>query len=259
MSLVIATRAELIKSKRSAAFWLSFIGSSFIPVIFFLIYTLKPERNYGRLAMAPWQLHLAEGWQSFSAFLLPMFVILTCSLIPQLEYKNNTWKQVFASPLSIGEIFFSKYVAIIAMILFLFVMFNIFMLLAGVLPNLIYPKYAFLHKPVDWANLWRMNLKSFVSLLAIISIQYWLSLRFRNFIVPIGIGLALLVSSMILMPWEHITKVPYAFPYLTFRNLALQKGSGSDLFYNHEINSLIYFVFFTLLAFADMRFRKERG
>jgi hypothetical protein len=28
---------------------------------------------------------------------------------------------------------------------------------------------------------------------------------------------------------------------------------------NHELNAMAYFIFFTLLAFLDMRFRKERG
>lgn len=259
MSLVIATRAELIKNKRSAAFWLCFIGSAFIPFIFFLTYTLRPDLNYARLAAEPWQEHLGKGWQNFSAFLLPMFVILTCSLIPQVEYKNNTWKQVFASPLSIGDIFFSKYLSIIAMVFFLFVMFNVFMLLAGVSADLIHPKYSFLEKAVDWKGLIKMNFKSFISLLAIISIQYWLSLRFRNFIVPIGVGLALLVSALILLPWEHINKVPYAFPFLSFTGSVGPAAAKPGLLASHEIYSIIYFLVFTLLAFADLRFRKERG
>lgn len=254
MSLVIATRAELIKNKRSAAFWLCLIGSAFIPVIFFLGYIIRPDLNYQRLAAEPWQAHFGRGWQNFSAFLLPMFVILTCSLIPQVEYKNNTWKQVFASPLSIGDIFFSKYLSIIAMVFFLFVMFNIFMLLAGVSANLFYSKYTFLHKAVDWSALIRLNIRSFISLLAIISIQYWLSLRFRNFIVPIGIGLCLLVTALILIQWEHINKVPYAFSLLSF------SGAGNTGFLaKHEVYSIFYFLVFSLLAFADMRFRKERG
>jgi len=104
-----------------------------------------------------------------------------------------------------------------------------------------------------------MNFKSFISLLAIISIQYWLSLRFRNFIVPIGIGLGLLVSALILMPWEHINKVPYAFPLLSFAGSGGPEAAKSGLLASHEIYSILYFLVFTLLGFADMRFRKERG
>src|SRR5690606_37759052 len=99
---------------------------------------------YARFESNPWDLHFVQGYQAFSAFLLPMFVILICSLIPQIEFKNNTWKQVFASPQSTGNVFFSKFASILMMIVFLFIMFNVLMVLAGVISNLIYPKYTFL-------------------------------------------------------------------------------------------------------------------
>ncbi len=260
MSFLISTKAEIIKTKRSASFWLCLIGSAVIPLIFFLTYILKPERNYARMEHMPWEVHFSQGWQGFNAFLLPMFVILVCSLIPQIEYKNNAWKQVFSSPQTIGNIFFSKYLTIILMILFLFLMFNIFMILGAVIPNLAYSKFTFLSKPIDWTYLFRLNVKTFVSLLAIISFQYWLSLRFRNFIVPISIGLGLLVAALIIIQfrWEHIYKVPYAFPMLTVMQIDTNGVKGS-LLLNHEWNSIGYCIFFSVMAFLDMRFRKERG
>jgi len=260
MSFIVSTKAELIKTRRSASFWLSLIGSGVIPLIFFLMYVIEPK-NADRYQVKPWELHFTQGWQAFAAFLLPMFVILICSLIPQIEYKNNTWKQVFASPQSVGNIFFSKYLSIIIMILFLFLMFNVFMILSGAVPNIFYSKYAFLKSSIDWGALLKLNFKTFVSLLGIISIQYWIGLRFRNFIVPIGIGLGLLVCSMILLQWAHVDKVPYAFPLRTFMTSVSKDKSelAGPLLQNHELNSIGYFIFFSVLAFLDMRFRKERG
>jgi hypothetical protein len=260
MSFIISTKAELIKTKRSASFWLSLLGSAVIPIIFFLMYTIEPK-NAERYQIKPWEIHFTQGWQAFAAFLLPMFVILICSLIPQIEYKNNTWKQVFASPQSVGNIFFAKYLSIVIMILFLFLMFNIFMIVSGIVPNLFNDKYAFLKNSIDWGALLKLNFKTFVALLGIISIQYWLGLRFKNFIVPIGIGLALLVSSLIIVEWKHADKVPYAFPLKTFIS-SMSKDQAEltgPLLKNHELNSIAYFVFFSVVAFLDMRFRKERG
>lgn len=253
MNLTISIRAEIIKTKRSASFWLSILGAAVIPVLFLLAYFIEPARGYTQT----WDKHLLDGWQVFNAFLLPMFIILICSLIPQIEFKNNAWKQVFASPQSIGTIFFSKFLTILIMVVFLLLAFNILLILAAIVPNLFYSKYRFLSHSIDFIQVLRMNVKTFVSLLAIISFQYWLSLRFKNFIVPIGIGLALLVISLLLYEfhWRHIYKVPYAFPVLTMD--AIQ----DPLFKmeNHEWNALGYFAFFTTLAFLDMRFRKERG
>ena len=258
MSYTISLQTEILKTKRSAAFWVCLLGSGFIPAIFTLMYSLRPDKFVSQFKVQPWESHFISGWQAFSAFLLPMFVILVCSMIPQIEYKNNTWKQVFASPQSIGNIFFSKLSTILLMILFLFVMFNVFMIGGALLANLIHKEYPFFSHGAQWDLILKMNLKSFISLLGIISIQYWLSLRVKNFIVPIAIGLALLITAMIILQWEHISKVPYAFPFLTFSSIA-KGGVKKILFQNHEMNSIGYFAFFTMLAFLDMRYRKERG
>ena len=253
MNLIISIKAEIIKTKRSASFWLSLLGAGVIPMIFFLAYIIEPQNGYSHT----WDIHFLQGWQVSNAFLLPMFIILICSLIPQIEYKNNAWKQVFASPQTIGNIFFSKYLTILIMVLFLFLAFNILLILSAIVPNLFYSKFTFISRSIDWAQVIRMNVKTFISLMAIISFQYWLSLRFRNFIVPIGIGLGLLVTALILyqLQWKHISKVPYAFPVLTMERI---QGTKFKL-ENHELNSIGYFIFFTVLAFLDMRYRKERG
>jgi lantibiotic transport system permease protein len=256
MSFPISLRAEILKTRRSAAFWLSVIGAAFIPAIFFLMYFFKPEVFAQKVDNQPWETHFTNGWQALSIFMLPMFIILTCSLILQLEYKNNTWKQVFASPQSLGNIFFSKFMTIHGMIFFCFFLFNLFMIVSAVAVNTFNKSYHFLDHSINWSFLLRLNFKTYVSILGISAIQYWLSLRFKNFIAPIGIGLALLIASLILSQWEHIYKIPYAHPLLTFLSI---KKHETSLLANHEWNSMGYFIAFTGLAFADMKYRKERG
>lgn len=256
MSFITSVRAESIKVKRSSAFWLSLLGAGFIPFIFLLMYYFRSEVFIPRLANDPWRNHILHGWQALSAFLLPMFVILTCSLITQIEFKNNTWKQVYTSPQTTGNIFFSKLFVIHCMILFCFLLFNIFLLGSGILTNLFNKKYAFFSSHLDWEMLLRMNFKSYISIVGISAIQYWLSLRFKNFIASIGIGLALLITALILMDWEHIYKVPHAFPLLTFDAVFKKRHL---LIENHEWNSMAYFIAFTGLAFLDTKYRKERG
>jgi len=256
MSFAISLRVEVIKTKRSAAFWLSVIGAAFVPAIFFLMYFFRPEVFTVQLKNNSWENHFMTGWQALSAFMLPMFVILTCSLISQIEFKNNTWKQVFASPQTLGNIFFSKFLTIQLMILFCFLLFDLCMITCAVVVNLLNKNYQFLHQPLGWAFLLKLSFKTYVSTLGISAIQYWLSLRLKNFIAPIGIGLALLVTALILLRWEHIYKVPYAHPILTLQEI---KKKNAPFLTNHEWNSIGYFICFIALAFADMKFRKERG
>lgn len=257
MSLFISLRTELIKTRRSAAMWLAITGAVLIPVIYFLFYTIKPAKAVEQLGSAPWEYHFLQGWQAFAGFLLPMFIILICSLVPQIEYKNNTWKQVYASPQSLGDIYFSKYIAIIIMVLLLFVTFNVLMIILAYVPNMFHAQLPFFKSAIPVFKLLMLSVHTFVSLLAIIALQYWLSLRFRNFITPIGIGLGLLVATMVAMGWRHIDKLPYAYPFLTLNKYVQAKSETT--FFRHELYSVLYFVFFTFTGFWDLKTRKERG
>ena len=157
MSFAISLRVEVIKTKRSAAFWLSVIGAAFVPAIFFLMYFFRPEVFTVQLKNNSWENHFMTGWQALSAFMLPMFVILTCSLISQIEFKNNTWKQVFASPQTLGNIFFSKFLTIQLMILFCFLLFDLCMITCAVVVNLLNKNYQFLHQPLGWTFLLKLS------------------------------------------------------------------------------------------------------
>jgi len=257
MSFIISTQAELLKTKGTASFWLCIIGAAFIPTLLFIALFTDPD-TAKNLANDPWTKFFKMGWQILSVFLLPMYIILVSTLITQIEFKNNTWKQVFATPQSLGNIFFSKFLTIHLMILFCFLLFNIFMILAAITGNAINPKFTFLDRSIDWEMLLKLNFKTYISLLGISAIQYCLSLRFKNFIAPVGMGLALVIVSVIAMNyhWEYIHKFPYAFPALTFDSV---QKPGRPFFENHEWNSIGYFVFFILIGFLDMKMRKEKG
>lgn len=260
MSFIVATQSELLKTKRSSAFWLSVISASLIPFVFFLVYYFKVPN----LGNDPWQAHFTTSWQILNAFLFPMYIVLICTLIPQIEYKNNTWKQVFSAPQSFGTIYFSKFLTIHLMVFFLYLLFNVLMIFVALLVNALNAKFTFFHHSIDWPALLKLNFKTYVSILGISAIQYWLSLRFKNFIAPMGIGLALVIAALVAngFRWEHIDKIPYAYPVRTLQHLFLPRGANipkRPFLENHEWNSIGYFVVFTVLAFLDMRFRKAKG
>ncbi len=257
MSVIISTQAELLKTKRTAAFWLTFAGACFIPLMFFIALFTGNDASRAGLLKDPWGRLFNLSFQMLSG-LVPMFIILLSTLIIQIEYRNNTWKQVFATPQSVASIFFSKFITIHLMIVCCFLLFNVFLILAGVFGNLLDAKLTFLHRSIDWEMVLRRNIKTYVSILGISAIQFWLSLRFKNFIVPIGIGLALVIGAIIALnlQWKHIYKYPFAFPMLTFD---FSQKLNRPYLENHELNSIGYFIAFVVLGFFDLKWRKEKG
>lgn len=258
MNLVASYQSELLKTKRTSSFWLSLFGAGFIPALFLLAYLLKPDGAANNLKAAPWNVHFFMGWKALSSFLLPMFVVLLCALVPQIEFKNNSWKQVYASPQSYGQIYFSKLLAIHTMLLFFFVAYNIFMLLTGVTAALVHDQLTFLQHGFEVKKLLLLNAKVYISTLGIAAIQYWLSLRFKNFVVPVGIGLGLLIAATVASAfgWEHIYKIPFAHPGLTLTWINQPAEYGLQ---PHEWNALGCFLFFTVVSFLDTKYRKEKG
>jgi lantibiotic transport system permease protein len=259
MSLLISTRSELLKTKRTYSFWFTIIGAFFIPLMLSIGISSGDDSAQAAMTNDPWTEYLGMGWQLACIFLLPIYTILVSALLINIEHRNNTWKQVFASPQSMGNIFFSKLLTIQVMILFCFLLLNVFMIMIAVIANLANPKFNFLHQPINWQLILYMNFKAWIATLGISAIQYWLSLRFKNFIAPLGIGLALFIVAVVVIinKWEHVYKYPYALPALSFD--AVFKMKHRPFLENHEWNSIGYFVFFILVGFWDMKTRKEKG
>src|SRR4030095_6021798 len=99
MSFFLSLQSELLKTKRTPAVWISIIGAVLIPGFLFFIYLIKADEIMEYLK-SPWEVHIGMGWKSAGFLFFPMFTILICALVPQIEYRNNTWKQVYALPQS---------------------------------------------------------------------------------------------------------------------------------------------------------------
>ena len=256
MSLIQATKSELLKTKRTASFWLSIIGAAFIPITLFIV-LLTDNDAEKNLAKNPWGLYMTLGWQLLTVVLLPVYIILLTTLITQIEVKNNTLKQVFASPQSFATIYFSKYISIQILIIGCYLVFNILLISSALLVNLFNSNFTFLAKDIDWKTLLQLNTRTYLSILGISAIQYSLSQRFKNFIVPVGVGLVLFVGSIVAMNyhWKYIKRYPYSFPSLTFDAIE-QPGIKNG---HPELYSIGCFLIFITVGYLEMKFRKDKG
>jgi len=169
MSLLflLNTKAEFIKCKNTAAVWLTVTGAAFIPVINVFKCLARPDYFIPKLRPDPWNVFLEYNWQIAAFFLLIMHVILVTSLVVQIEYRNGTWKQVYSSPRSYADIFFSKFITVHVLIVACFVLFNLFIIVCGYSIALIQDQYPFFFHPVPWMEMVSISIKMYASVLAI--------------------------------------------------------------------------------------------
>lgn len=253
-TFLVNTKTELWKCRKTAAYWITIIGSAFIPLFFMLAYTLNPKDFLVDLGDQHWEKHIKMNWQSAAALYFPFYVIMVTSLVVQIEYRNNTWKQVYASPRSYADIFFSKFCIVHLLILSSLLLFNLFVVGGAFIANTFRSQYAFFDQSIPWESIWSFAGRQYIAILGMTSIQYWISLRIKNYIAPLGIGLGLIIIGLILLQSSKDIYYPYAYSAVTFF-----KNKQSNGLMNHEVYSLIWFAVVLLLAFYDTSRRKERG
>lgn len=247
MNYINSLRSEWLKTKGSTAFWLCLAGGLFIPVIYFIAALVEWEAFGGTNF---WVGLFGKAWVNMASFLLPMGVILASSLITQMEFKNNTWKQVHASPQSYLTIFSAKFTVIMLMTGLFFLYFSVGLIAAVLGANAIIGTGEINESFPFWEIL-KITAKFFLMSLPILGFQFLLSLKFKNFLVSVGIGLLGVIGTLIGMSWEHLYVSPYS--YLTMLAVPIPRDFSIIQY------GLIYFAILMTGGFFLYRYKREKG
>ena len=256
MNFIHSFRAEWLKKKRSLSAWLIVAGAFFTPLIV-LIARLVHYKSLPAINAAGdfWESLWRSSWESMSIFLLPMIVILSASLVTQLEYKNNTWKQLHTTPQTFTTIYFAKLSVIIIMIAEFFILFNIGIYLSGIIPGMFIKGVPFPNKNIPYTFFFTENVKYFIECLPIISLQYLVSLLFKNFLVPVGVGIALWILSIAVISWQYGYFIPYT--YDTLHYLRNEGKFRQDI--QIDLYALFYFLLFLSTGYILYLKKSEKG
>lgn len=251
--LLISYINEFRKSKKSAAFWLSLLAPLMLVGIFFLAYYFEYKHFIPKPGNNPWIQFVKYNIQNTAFMLLPFFIILITVLISQIEHKNNMFKQLFILPVSKSAIHFGKISFVISLLLLTMFYFIAILFICGYLLGILRSELRFLEFSPDYYDIISITTKLFISSLGILVIQYWLSIRFKNMIIPLGIGLSMYIASMIMMQgWEKIIYIPYAYTGLSVIEHKTI-GKGLKGISNIYVFSLIYFTIGAILSYFDIR------
>jgi lantibiotic transport system permease protein len=251
MSLALSFRSETLKIKRTLAVYVCVLASAFGP---FMRFVENINIKGRQIKTEPWIQHFMEGRQALNIALLPMYVILVSTLLLQIEYRDKTWKQVLSSPQRMINIFFAKYLTLQLMILLFIVSYNFFLVLAAFGTEMMHPELY--SGEMDYYKLLLVNTQTWILILGVSAIQFFLALRFKNFIGPLAIGLAGWFSAP-MMIFEFKTDMvqynPYAFTIFTVTSNNLKSLS------TYQWYSVITAVLFLTLSFWELNKRKVRS
>lgn len=258
-SFVRAFRCEWLKRKRSFASTLVIGGSLFTPAIIIAVRLLH-HRGLAAIYAMPrfWPELWRSSWESMAIFFLPLGAILATSLIVQIEFKGNAWKQVHALPLSAAVIFLAKLAVILIVMVKFLALFNAGVFLAGVVPYGVVPGVPKPRGTFFALPLLRENALYFVDALPIVAAQYLMALRSPNVLVPIGVGFMAWVAALASISSGYAIWWPYAYTTIHY---VQDKPKGAHLAAFTQLHWLAAASFIALTAIGYVLFvtKKEKG
>jgi lantibiotic transport system permease protein len=252
MKLLTALSSEILKTKRTASFYFTILGAAPIPAIF-LLNILTGGADLGAIRKDPLNSMFELGMERTGLVFFPVFVILVCTLLPQIEYRNNTWKQVLISPQPKHNVFIAKFVNVNLLIILFLIANLVFMSVPVVVTHFFDPTLNLLNQPFDGTKLLVQTANAYITMLAMCAFQFWLGLKFRNFIIPIAVGMGLWFTGM-MMSFEFQSDMVEFFPYSfqTFPYITKFQPKMTQVAWT----SVGYATLFLLLGFLDFRRRR---
>lgn len=258
ISFIHSFQSEWLKTKRSLALWIVIIGGFFTPAIVTVARIIQYRTLPSIYASDDfWKLLWQNSWESMALFLLPLGAILTTSLITQIEYRNNTWKQLHTLPLNLTTIFFSKLFLVLVIMLGFFVLFNIGIYLSALIPYWVIGGVPYPEAPIPFQYFLEQDLKYFVDCLPIVAFQYLLSLKYRHFLVPVGTGFILWVGALASLSWKYGYIIPYTYCMFTYLQGGVVNKAVTPTI-NIHLLACVYFVSITLVSYLLYMTKKER-
>ncbi|MEE9406687.1 MAG: ABC transporter permease [Polaribacter sp.] len=242
---------EFIKLKRTFAFWLTIISAFLFPILFFIVYFFKHETLAPKVGTNPWEKFMTMQIENSIPFFIPMFIVLITSLIMQIEHKSLGIKYLFALPIPKWSVYYGKLTIVLFAIITTYIYYYVIILLSGALLGAIHSDLKFLAFTPNHLKYIEIIYTSFIASLGIIGIQFWASFRFKNFIIPLGIGMFLTMIGIVISQAPQSIYFPYSFSVLsvTFgEKMPLTFGMSSVTVY-----SLSCFVITAVLGYLDIK------
>jgi lantibiotic transport system permease protein len=259
MTFINSFQSEWLKKKRSLASWLVLVGAFFTPLLV-LISRIKNASKLSAVYASDdfWTKLWFQSWESMAVFLLPVGIILATGLITQIEYKNNTWKQLHTTPQGFTTIFFAKFLVILIMLIEVFVLFNVGIYLSAVIPSMLFSNIPYPAAPIPFGAFWYSDVNFFLDCLPVLALQYLISLQFKNFLVPVGTGFAIWFLGVGMLGWEYSYVLPYIHGAIDYFSSSGQFGSRS-IPVKIQLLAVAYFVVIMIAGYVLYVTKKEKG
>lgn len=251
-------RQEFYKIKSTLAFRSSWILPLLINLLIVTIFIVKAEEFIKLNSPNIWYRYMEFIMGVMGSLVLPMYLVFLTFSINDIEHKADTWKNLFSYPFEKRQVFISKWFSAVLVFGIFMLSFFTFTYLGGNVLAIVNPKLGFQNHEMGFMMI-QLFSKMFLASIALLSIQFFFSMLWSDFMKSMGIGLLLTIASMIAMNWEYIYVSPYAQPMYSIIYL-FKEGSNQVINFTSKeiVVGLSTSVAFIILSYQLMKKRSVR-
>jgi hypothetical protein len=208
-------------------FWSAVLLPLLICLLLFIGFFNKSDQLASTPGMLLWLQFAGAILGVMGSLLLPMLIVFIAYSVNNIEHKAETWKTLFSLPISKWSVYAAKYVYAFFLIVLCLMLFVLFTLGLGNFLSVLKPALKFSEYHME-STLALIYFKLLLSSLGILSIQFLLSLLFRDFLKPMGIGFTATIAGVIMASagWKYAYLFPYSHPMLTIKSILPDHRDG---------------------------------
>ena len=208
LALYRALSAELLKTKRTLAFWLTLLAP--LPIILLALINFMQDYEWlKREELWPTLIH--NVFVLWNLLLQPLFITLETGLLNALEHNNKMWKQLYALPVPRWTVYASKQIVALGLIGLSNLVLAAMMVSVGLLLRVLRPHLSF-SAPIPWTPLAQSAALGYLAACLILSLHLWVSARWPSFVAAMGAGIVTTVAGVIVINSDWAQVYPWTLP-----------------------------------------------
>lgn len=231
-------QADYLKYRKSLVVWIILAYPLFTAALVFIIYFGMKEIPENPV------FDFSRALLLVSSFFLPFYLVLLITQINFTENRIQGWKLLYVQPIPKWAYYVSKILILITAYIIAYLLLYVFSIAALKVLNWHHNDFIFRNFYINLKPAFIKILEVYASASLMIAIQYYLSIRLKNFILPLGIGIAATILPIavfitlgiagIIRSQEALTKIlrfdPYTLPYsfvFDFQSFTNEKFLGN--------------------------------
>jgi lantibiotic transport system permease protein len=189
MTLLRVLHAETLKMKRTMALKMVLLAPATVVLLILFLASQAPLSILRPRGLSNEWVGLTRSVLTFwAAFMMPLFLTLESALLAGLDHSENQWKSLLARPVERSTLYATKLLMVMGMTAASSALLVCGILLDGAVLPWLQTDYTF-RVPIPWAEIFSKTAQIAGLGLLALTIQYWVSLRWRSFAVPVGVGI----------------------------------------------------------------------